>query len=158
MEKQDLELLLTKLLLGAQLDSIRAYNIALDLEFNQIGKPKLPITIYFTTSNPIWIIQDKDKTYEIDYKTDFFKQREKIISELYSLIGQEVRFVRVSNKGELTFAFYEKTFFLSRNTEEFETIWEIMDNTTDVKVNHDWHISWLEYNDVDLKIPENFQY
>ncbi|WP_061220257.1 hypothetical protein, partial [Leptospira santarosai] len=111
MEIKNLQRILSKLLNGAQLDSIRVYSIALDLEFNQISKSNLPTTIYITTSNPIYLLQDFSQVSNTDYKVDFYKQRGKVINQLYSMIGQEIKSVQLSKKGELTIAFDEKIFF-----------------------------------------------
>ncbi|MDI7158059.1 hypothetical protein [Leptospira santarosai] len=156
MEIKNLQRILSKLLNGAQLDSIRVYSIALDLEFNQISKSNLPTTIYITTSNPIYLLQDFSQVSNTDYKVDFYKQRGKVINQLYSMIGQEIKSVQLSKKGELTIAFDEKNFFLSRDVEEFETIWEVMDITTDPKIEHNWYISWSEFNEIEINVSENF--
>ncbi|MGQ2802152.1 hypothetical protein ACT54M_17395 [Leptospira santarosai] len=156
MEIKNLQRILSKLLNGAQLDSIRVYSIALDLEFNQISKSNLPTTIYITTSNPIYLLQDFSQVSNTDYKVDFYKQRGKVINQLYSMIGQEIKSVQLSKKGELTIAFDEKIFFLSRDVEEFETIWEVMDITTDPKIEHNWYISWSELNEIEINVSENF--
>ncbi|MDI7230474.1 hypothetical protein [Leptospira santarosai] len=151
MEIDSLQLLLSQMLCGAQLEALHIHSLTLEIEFNQIGKPNLPLIIYLNTNNPIFKINDLDQNYE----KDFFEQRKIIISELYSLIGNEINSVQVSKKGELTINISEKTFLLCRSPEEFEKIW-IIKNQKDYDLNSEpiWYISWSDYDEIYVNVPE----
>ncbi|MCG6168915.1 hypothetical protein [Leptospira sanjuanensis] len=147
----NLQILLSQMLCGAQLEALHIYSLTLEIEFNQIGRPHLPLTIYLNTNNPILKITDLDQNSE----KDFFEQRKIIISELYSLIGNEINSVQVSKKGELTISISEKSFLLCRSPEEFEEIW-IIKNQKEGDLNSEplWYISWSDCDEIYVNVPE----
>ncbi|MDI7164976.1 hypothetical protein [Leptospira santarosai] len=151
MKNEIIQSVLMKLLYGAQLDCIRIYKIFLEIGFNQIGKKELPTTIWFATNNSLYVNTD---IASIDRVADYYEKRATVIKDLFYLIGEEVSSVTVSEKGELSIVIGDKTLFLFREEEEFEEVWEIMDNSTSNFADHEWYITLLDDGDFELKYPE----
>lgn len=80
MKNEIIQSVLMKLLYGAQLDSIRVYKIFLEIEFNQIGKKELPITIWLTTNNSLYVNTD---ITSIDRTADYYEKRATVIKDCF---------------------------------------------------------------------------
>ncbi|UOG43614.1 hypothetical protein [Leptospira noguchii] len=114
-------------------------------------KKKLPITIWFATNNSLYV---NTNITSIDRTADYYEKRAAVIKDLFYLIGEEVSCVTVSEEGELSIVIGDKTLFLFREEDEFEEVWEIMDNSTSNFADHEWYITLLDDGDFELKCPE----
>ncbi|UOG40328.1 hypothetical protein [Leptospira noguchii] len=142
---------LIRLLKNAELESLRVHKLCLQIEFSQIGKQDLPVTIWLTTNNSIFVAENIES---INRDVDYYDQRVVVIKDLYYLIGEKISSVSLSENGELSILIGDKILFLFREKDEFEEVWKIMDNSTSEFVNHDWYITLLDYNEFDLKYPK----
>ncbi|WP_061250294.1 hypothetical protein [Leptospira alstonii] len=151
MEIESVLAALVRLLNNAELESLRVHKLCLQIEFSQIGKKDLPVTIWLTTNNSLFVAENIES---VDRNIDYYAQRVAVIKDLYYLIGEKVSSVLLSENGELSISIGDKILFLFREKNEFEEVWKIMDNSTSEFVNHEWYITLLDYNEFDLKYPE----
>jgi hypothetical protein len=134
---------ISALLCGAQLDTIRVYSLIIQLGFfRENGQEALPNEIWVSVSGSLVLKDPGCPLQDGTVAEDFFSLRGRILRETYSLIGKEVSAARVSEVNALQIDLGDKSLCAEPdNKGNLEVIWEVMSDTPDVSVHHRWHVS-----------------
>lgn len=97
------------LLRGAQLDTIRVYSLIVQLGFVCLHSAgDSPDEVWVSASGALIVDEGPTMVAEPRSSGDFFARRAAALSKVYRLIGQEVTAASVSDSGELQISFEGK--------------------------------------------------
>ncbi|BCT91969.1 hypothetical protein LYSHEL_09930 [Lysobacter helvus] len=131
---------LSKLLVGSQLDSIRVYSLLVELSFFRPDEPPAG------TPKMIWVVASGEIEVSCampDSPVDFFERRSRAIASLYNCMGQFVEAVR-PEEHKLSISVGAVSITLSPDNKDVDAeFWALMDDSPDVTSNHEWLIAGL---------------
>jgi hypothetical protein len=136
--------LVSNLLHGTQLDTIRIYSLIVQLGFIRTDRTSessaLPSEVWVTVSGD-FCVEMSPKT-ESGTTRDFFEKRSLMLARAYLLIGKEVTFANVSKSGLLEIHLMNNIIYAKPDDEEnMEEVWTVTSESPDVNFHHQWYIS-----------------
>ncbi len=143
------------LLKGAQLDTIRVYSLIVQLGFLRIGGAEnVPGEVWLSVSGNLTIEDESSTVGKVNPAIDFFSSRERAISESYRLIGKEVAATTVSDSGFLEVHLGSKLLRVEADTDgDLEDIWSVTDGLPDPNSVHQWHVSLDDSGCLSVRAP-----
>ena len=136
--------LVSSLLRGAQLDTIRIYSLIIQLGFIRTGRTREISNLL----SEVWVTVSGDFCVEMLPKTevsparDFFDKRSLMLARTYLLLGKEVTFINVSESGLLEIGLMNNIIYAKPDDEEnMEEAWVITSESPDVNFKHQWRVS-----------------
>lgn len=154
----------SRLLVGTTLDSVRAYSIALCLCFERIEDyPDLPrqVSVWGTgrvlpvRSNGSTLNSNPSTASELSCADEFFKQRADVIRQLYLLIGSRVDSVCVDEESKLIILFSEIGISFGKDTDNLEEVWSVKDDLFDASAHRDWYVGLKDTNELVVRTKDN---
>lgn len=138
------------LLLGTQLDSIRAYSLIMQLGFvRTVPAGGLPTEVWVSISGNL--ITEDASTCSTG---DFFERRAQALCATYLLIGQRVTATNISDSGTLQIDLDAKSLRVEADSEDnLEEIWAVMSDTPDTSVDHRWYMVLDDAGALSVRIP-----
>lgn len=143
------------LLRGAQLDSIRVYSLIVQLGFVCLGRAgNLPDEIWVSISGSLFVEGDTSMVGESESSRDFFARRASALGEVYRLIGQEVAVAGVSDSGALQIRLGGKSLRAEADDDTgLEDVWSVSSDSPDVTADHRWHVSLDDSGAISARLP-----
>lgn len=131
------------LLRGAQLDTIRAYSLIIQLGFiRPSASDGLPAEIWVSVSGDLVVNESSSTAGYGQTAGNFFEHRALALSAIYYLIGKEVTGARVLESGALQIDFAGKGLRAeSSGDDNLEEVWAVMSDTPVATAEHRWYVS-----------------
>lgn len=141
---------ISALLLGAQLDSIRAYSLIMQLGFiRTVPADGLPVEVWVSISGDLVAKNTSPRLME-----DFFERRAQAFCTTYLLIGQKVTATSISATGALQIDFGAMSLSAEADgKDELDEVWAVSSDTPDTSVDHDWYIALDDNGALSLRTP-----
>lgn len=131
-------------LLGAQLDTFQVYSLVLAIDFYVGSLPGRKGSCWLSTSDRISISSD----------IGVFNDRRTVLAELYDLIGEYVKDVKIESNGSLVLNIGGKllTASLDEGGADDES-WSVTPDSPDIYAEHDWLVALAEGSELVLRLP-----
>ncbi|UTP72645.1 hypothetical protein NLG07_11795 [Alteromonas sp. LMIT006] len=133
---------LTALLLGAQLDRIVISSIELNMCFISETIPRTEI--WLTTSGRV-------SSSNLLTEEDFFEQRGKSLSLIYSLIGSTIASINVIEEGQLSFELNDLTIYILPDEDSSEEVWSVTPDSYSPYQDYEWFVTFTDSHELLVK-------
>lgn len=142
------------LLRGAQLDTIRIYSLIVQLGFVCLhAAGRSPSEVWVSVSGNLFVEEDP-LMRESRSSRDFFACRESALGAVYRLIGQEVTAATVSESGALRIDLGGKHLRAEADDgENLEEVWSVVSDSPDTNADHRWYVSLDESGALSARAP-----
>lgn len=144
-----------RLLLGAQLDTIRVYSLIVQLGFVCLGDAgDSPDEIWVSASGTLIVDEESSMVGELGSAADFFARRAAALGKVYQLIGEEVTTANVSESGELQISFGGRR--VRAGAEEgtdLEEVWSVVSDSPETTADHRWRVSLDDSGALSAHVP-----
>ena len=138
------------LLVGAQLDTIRAYSLIMQLGFIRSAPSQgLPAEIWVSVSGEL-ITGDTAACPTVD----FFERRAQALGAAYHLIGRQVTAAYISESRALQIDLGDGSLRVQADGDDnLEEVWAVMSDTPDASVEHRWYVALDDTGALSLRKP-----
>lgn len=152
---QDRSGVISALLYGTQLDTIRVYSLIMQLGFIRLGAAKsLPNEIWVSLSGNLCLAGEP--SIGVNPSMDFFERRAHALGAVYQLIGKKVTAARVSDSGALQIDIGGTCILVEADQDtNLEEVWSVMSDSAETNANHRGHVSLDDSGALSAKISEN---
>lgn len=148
------------LLVGTRLDSLRVYSMVLYLCFERIEEdPRLPRDLWVSGTGRISSNGDSTplgsslaSANELSCTDEFFKHRADVIKEIYLLIGHTVETVQIDEDNKLIINFAQTAITFGKDVTDLEVIWSVMSESADESVPHEWYVGLTDTSELVVKV------
>lgn len=138
------ETFLRSKLLGAQLDTFQVYSSVLQIDFFVGFMPGRSGSCWLSTLDNISISSD----------AALFNDRRTVIAELYDLIGQDIKDVKIESNGSLVLSIGGKVLTASLDEDSVEDeSWSVTPDSPDIYAEHEWLVALAEGPELVLRLP-----
>jgi hypothetical protein len=143
------------LLRGAQLDSIRVYSLIVQLGFVRVGaEGNLPGEVWISISGALILEEDSSMAQESASLRDFFVRRAAVLGAVYRLVGREVTAAGVSASGALQVHFGGQCLRGEADDEvNLEEVWSVASDSPDTRAEHRWYVSLDDAGALSTRLP-----
>ena len=144
---------------GSQLSHFQVYSIVINLCFRKL--PKLighPVESWLNSTGRIAFVSklesiSNDIVADKDY--DFFDSRERVLEEVYRLIGKEVLEIDIDPTGILELRFETGNLIIAGDETDLEEIWSVTSDTPEPYGDQDWAITLTDQGELVTRQPQN---
>ena len=134
---------ISSLIGGAQLDTIRIYSLVVQLGFVRLDAAEgWPNEIWVSVSGNLDVGGSFAADWDSKSAGDLFVRRAKALGSAYLLIGKRVTAVRVSESGALQMELEDSGLRADAGEDaSLEEVWAVMSDTPDVSADHRWYVA-----------------
>jgi hypothetical protein len=145
----------SKLLRGAQLDTIRVFSVIVQLGFIRIDiMQDLPQEIWIVISGNLRVEKRFEKVFKKNRSGDYFGRRANALSDCYRLIGREVIDVSVLDSGRLEISINQAKICVEMDQEgNLEEVWSVMSESPNPVENHEWYVALDDSGQLSARLP-----
>ena len=146
---------ISSLIRGAQLDTIRVYSLIIQLGFVRIdASEELPAEIWVSVSGNLLKEQISAEAGDSNSAGDQFGRRAIVLAETYLLIGKEVTAASVSESGTLHICLGGASLRAEADNDgSLEEVWTVMSDTPDTTADHRWYVVFDDSGVLSARIP-----
>lgn len=142
------------LLYGAQLDTIRVYSLIIQLGFVCLGRASsLPNEVWISISGTLLVEGGTSTVRELASSRDFFACRASILGDVYQLIGQEVAAANVSDLGVLEIHLGGCRLRAEADDTDLEEVWSVVSDSPEPTVDHQWYVVLDDSGVISVRAP-----
>ena len=146
-----------ELLVGAQLDRFTVSSLIVSICFVKLPKvAHLPVSIWLSASGQTVFLKTEgvaSKGISIPGEDDFFAAREKLLGQLYTLIGKEITAVDIDPSGVLELRFENGSLVFAGDDTDLEEIWTITSDTPEPYGDQPWAVVLTDERDLVTRKP-----
>ena len=148
--------LVSALLRGSQLDSIRAYSLIVQLGFIRAETAEgLPGEIWLSVSGNLVVTESSSNSTSLERGGDFFQCRALALPATYLLIGHEVTAASISETGSLRIDLGARSVHVESYPHEgLEEVWAVMSDSPSTTADHPWYISLDDTGALSADVPD----
>ena len=145
------------LLAGAELSHFQTYSLVLNLCFRKLPKTdNLPVEVWLSaTGRATFIAKTGVPTNNVpdSESDDFFDSREKLLGQLYRLIGKEITEIDIDPSGILELSFEKGNLIFAGDETDLEEIWSVTSDTPEPYAKHDWAVTLTDERELVTRRP-----
>jgi hypothetical protein len=143
------------LLHGAQLDTIRVYSLAMQLGFvRPSAVDGLPNEVWVSLSGTLCLEGTSSILGDAEPPKDFFEHRASILGAVYLLIGREVTSACVSDSGALLVHLGSTCLSAAVDKDmNLEEVWSVMSDSSESTADHQWYVSFDGSGALSVRTP-----
>lgn len=145
------------LLIGAQFDRFDVSSLVLNICFVRLPKvAELPINVWLSAAGrAVFIDKSGVPTNSVPESDsdDFFASREKLLGQLYRLIGKEITEIDIDPSGILELHFESGNLIFAGDETDLEEIWSITSDTPEPYAKHDWAVTLTDERELVTRRP-----
>jgi hypothetical protein len=146
--------IVSALLGGAQLDTIRAYSLVMQLGFVRLSaNDGLPKEIWVSLSGKFSVEGEPSATGRGSSTEDFFGLRASTLGAAYLLIGKQVTAASVSDSGSLQIDIGGKHFRAEADNANLEEVWSVMSDSPEATSDHRWFVALDDSGALSARLP-----
>lgn len=146
---------ISRLLVGATLDSFRVYSTILQLAFyRDAADGNMPNEVWISCSGSVSIRNDfSESNVDSRGESDFFESRMHVLSKVYNQIGSVVDGVFLDELGVLKLGVGGIEIEFKPDKDCFEEVWAVMSDSPNTSERHDWYIALDDTGQLGGRIP-----
>jgi hypothetical protein len=143
------------LLCGAQLDTIRVYSLIVQMGFVCLGAAgNSPDEVWVSVSGALNVGEDHSTVGESALPQEFFARRASAIGAVYQLIGQKVTAASVSESGALQIQFGGRRMRAEADKDaNLEEVWSVVSDSPETTTDHRWYVSLDDSGALSARVP-----
>lgn len=146
------------LMIGAQIDCFQVYSTVLNISFNKLPKAhNLPVNLWLSATGKITFLETENaasnEIKKLGKSDDFFDSREKLLGQLYRLIGKEIIEIDIDPSGVLELHLGSGNLIFAGDEVNFEEIWSVTSDTPEPYANHDWAVTLTDERQLVTRKP-----
>jgi hypothetical protein len=154
------EKVISRLMVGAQLDSIRVYSVIMQMGFFvPVPVDGFPNEVWLTFSG-VGTFHDVESVVDVcgaHKSQDFFEVRASFLKDAYFLLGKQIDFVSIKKSGALELKIGEKYLMVeSEEDSNLEDIWSVRNGAYEPMAEEDWYITLGDSGVLAARIPSKF--
>ena len=146
-----------ELLVGAQLDRFTVSSLIVGICFVKLPKvAHLPVSIWLNASGQAGFLKTEgiaSNGISIPRGDDFFAAREKLLGQLYRLIGKEITAVDIDPSGALELRFETGNLVFAGDDTDLEEIWAITSDTPEPYGDQPWAVVLTDQRELVTRRP-----
>ena len=154
------EKVLSRLIVGAQLDSIRVYSLIMQMCFfvpAPIGQFPNELWVSFSGLGTLHDIEAAFEEQHGDERQDFFRARAKLLADVYFLLGKQVNGVSIGKSGILRLEIGGKCLLVAPDEDSnLEEIWSVRNCAHEPITEKDWYIALDDSGVLAARMPSVF--
>ena len=154
------EKVISRLMVGAQFDSIRVYSLIMQMGFFvSVPADGIPNEVWLTFSGvgTFYDVESMVNVCVAHKSRDFFEVRASFLKDAYFLLGRKIDFVSIGKSGALELKIGEKYLVVeSEEDSSLEDIWSVRNGAHEPMAEEDWYITLSDSGVLAARVASKF--